>query len=151
MQIIKKYGLLILCVIALIALFLPMATISIESDYVDYVDTVSVSGFKVAFKGYISLLLIVAPVLLIASDYVPKFKARKKLIMLIAPIVCIVVTFIAYLQSAGIAGMAENGYAERNASIGIGGILCILAYIGIGILGFLENKDEILALAKKNK
>ena len=45
MDIIKKYGIKILCVTALIALFLPMATVTIESDYTPTWST-SLSGWK---------------------------------------------------------------------------------------------------------
>ena len=69
MEIIKKYGVKILCLIALIALFLPMASVTVSSDYTDDYVT-NISGFTVAFQGYICMLLIAGPIAIVAADYI---------------------------------------------------------------------------------
>lgn len=144
---IKKYGVIALCAIALISLFFPMASVSIDSDY--YESTTSVSGFTVALQGYVAMLLIVGPIAIAAADYVAQIKPFKKLIMLAAPAVCIIVTFIAFLQAKGIAAGADSGWVDVSASMGFGGVLCLISHIGILVFGIIENKDTIMSYIKK--
>lgn len=148
MEFVKKNLLKILCVIALIALFFPMATVSIENDYYD-AEVEVVSGLTAAFQGYVALLLIVGPIALIAADYLENIKQYKPIMVLAVPVICIIVTFVAYLQASSIAAIADNAYVDVTSNLGFGGVLCIIAHIGIAIVGFLENKEEIMAMLKK--
>ena len=148
MEIVKKYLLKILCVVALIALFFPMATVSVENDYYD-AEVQVVSGLTAAFQGYIAMLLIVGPIAIIAVDYIENLKQYKHIMVLAIPAVCIIVTFIAYLQASKIAAIADNAYVDVTSNFGFGGILCLIAHVGIAIVGYLENKEAIKAMIKK--
>lgn len=144
MEMIKKYGIKVLCVIALIALFLPMAKVTLTSDYIDA--ETSLSGLTVALKGYICMLLIVGPVAIIAADYIAKVKRLKALVQAGVAVIGIALTFVGYLQASKIAAAGQAagmGYVDCEASLGIGGILCIAAYIGILAMTLLFQKEEL--------
>lgn len=143
MEIIKKYGIKVLCAIALIALFLPMATVEVGSYY-----STSLSGFTIAFQGYICMLLIVGPVAIIAADYINIVKQLKALVQCGVSVLGIILTFVGYLQASKIAAAGESagmGYVDCDASFGFGGILCIIAYIAIIVITVLFQKDELMA------
>ena len=144
MELIKKYGIKALCIIALIALFLPMATVNLESDYYD--NSTSLSGFTVAFQGYICMLLIVGPIAIFAADYIAIVKRLKALVQAGVSILGVILTFVGYLQASKIASAGQAagmGFVDCEASIGFGGILCIIAYIGILAITLLFQKDEL--------
>ena len=82
MEIVKKWGIAILCVVALIALFLPMATIETTTDYEFLDSSTSISGFTVAFQGYVCLVLIVGPVVILEADYIELAKKIKAVVTL---------------------------------------------------------------------
>ena len=149
MNFVKKYLLLILCVLAIVALFLPFATITAENDYASA--SASVSGFQVAFQRFIPLVLIVGPVALALTDFIDKLKPFKKILMLASPAACIIVAIVSYFLAAGVASSASSAYADVSASFGLGGILCSLVHLAIGVLGYLENKEEIKAFLNKKK
>ena len=149
MELIKKHLVKILCAAALIALFFPMATLRIESNYGNYAEEISVSGFTVAFQGYLAMLLILGPVALIAADFVEALEPHRHLLAVGAPALCILVTVIAYFQASGIAAASSNAYVETTSSLGFGGILCLLCHIAIGILGYLEHKEPLKKMLGK--
>ena len=143
MEIIKKYGIKILSALALIALFFPMATVEVGSFY-----STSLSGFTIAFQGYICLLLIVGPAVIIAADYISIIKKFNALVQCGVSVLGIILTFVGYLQASKIAAAGESagmGFVDCDASFGFGGILCILCYIGILVLTVLYQKDELKA------
>ena len=144
MEIVKKYGIKILCAIALFALFLPMATVTVGSDFYD--STTSLSGFTVAFQGYICMLLIVGPIALFAADYIPAVKRLKALVQAGVSVIGVILTFVGYLQASKIAAAGQAagmGFVDCEASLGFGGILCIISYIGILAITLLFQKDEL--------
>jgi len=144
MELIKKYGIKALCLIALIALFLPMATVNLESDIYD--NSTSLSGFTVAFQGYICMLLIVGPIAIIAADYIAIVKRLKALVQVGVSILGIILTFVGYAQASKIASAGQSagmGFVDCTAKIGFGGILCIIAYIGILGITLFFQKNEI--------
>ena len=146
MEMIKKYGVMILCALAFIALFLPMASVTVSSDYTDYENTQTISGFTVAFQGYICMLLIAGPIAIIGADYIAIVKRLKALVQAGVSVICIILTFIGYGQASKIASAAQSvgaGYADCEAAMGIGGILCIVAYVGILALTLLFQKKEL--------
>lgn len=146
MEQIKKYGIKILCVIALIALFLPMASVTVSSDFTDDYAT-NISGFTVAFQGYICMLLIVGPAAIVAADYIAIVKRLRALVQAGVSVLGIVLTFVGYLQASKIAAAGQAagmGYADCEAAIGFGGILCIVAYVGILAITVLFQKDELV-------
>ena len=147
MELIKKYGIKICCALALIALFLPMATVTISNDYTGDISQ-SLSGFTVAFQGYVCMLLIVGPAAIIAAEYIEVVKKLKALVQCGVSLIGIILTFVGYLQASNIAGAAESvsmGYAEVNASMGFGGILCIISYVAILAITLLFDRNELKA------
>lgn len=141
MEYVKKYGIKVLCAVALIALFLPMASVSVGS-----YSEISLSGLTVAFQGYICLLLIVGPVVVIAADYIAAAKRLKALVQAGVAVLGIVLTFVGYLQASKIAAAsqaASGGYVDCEASLAFGGILCLVAYAGILVITVLFQKDEL--------
>ena len=152
MELIKKYKnyiIIALCALALISLFLPMATITAENEYAD--SSQSVTGFTIAFSRYYPILLILGPIALAISEYLPQLKPYKKRLTLAVPVVCIIITVISLLTASSVASAFDSEYADVSSSIGIGAILGIIAHLGIGILGFLDHKEEIMELTKKSK
>lgn len=144
MELIKKYGIKLFCALALIALFLPMATVSIPD--MDYSE--SLSGFTVAFQGYVCMLLIVGPAAIIAAEYIELVKKLKALVQCGVSLLGIILTFVGYLQASNIAGAAESagmGVVDVEASMGFGGILCIISYVAILAITVLFQKDELKA------
>lgn len=149
MEIVKKWGIAILCVVALIALFLPMATIETTTDYEFLDSSTSISGFTVAFQGYVCMVLIVGPVVILAADYIALAKKLKAVLQAGVSVLGILLTFVGYLQASKIAAAGDAvgmGYADVEASLGIGGVLCLICYAGILVLTLLFQKDEL----KKN-
>ena len=146
MEIIKKHGVKILCLIALIALFFPMASITVSSAYTDDYVT-NISGFTVAFQGYICMLLIVGPIAIVAADYISIVKRLKAVFQTGVSVLGIILTFVGYLQANKIAAAGDAvgmGYADSEAAIGFGGILCLIAYIGVLAITVLFQKEELV-------
>ncbi len=153
MEIAKKYLDKILCLVALIALFFPMAKITTEA--VGHESATTISGFSVALGGYIGILLILGPIALIVADFVAQLKTLKPILSVAVPIVCLIVTLVAFLQAAGIAAAANSAGSwagvETSSSLGFGAILTILSHLALGVIGYLANKDTLRALLKKEK
>ena len=150
MEIIKKYGVKILAAIALIALFLPMASFEIGVSMFGYSasNSVSVTGMDVAFGKYLCLLLIVGPVAIFAADYVAAMKKFKVLLQAGVSVLGVIFYIVGYLQAGSVASEAQGmtmGLANVDTSIGFGTILGILAYGGIIALTVLYEKDELKA------
>lgn len=145
MEIIKKYGIKALCLLAFVALFLPMAKVTVEGSY-GYSQSISVNGFQIAFRGYICILLILGPAAIIAADYVAVMKKFQALIQVGVAALGIILSFVGYAQSSKIAAAGQAagmGYADVQASLGFGAILCIIAYIGILGMTIFFQKDAI--------
>lgn len=150
MELIKKYAVKVLCVVALIALFFPMVTVSVED-----ADSTSLSGIAIAFQGYLSMVLIFGPLAILAVGFVEKFKGMQTLVQAGIGALCIVFTFVGYLQGSSIAMAADaagGGYVDVSASFGFGGVLCLICHIGILACTLLfqlpELKEELKALKK---
>lgn len=167
MDFIKKNLKTILCVIALISLFLPIATFTIES--YGYSEAISLNGIDISTERFIGFLLILCPVLLILSNYISKIKPYENIISIIAPILCIVVLIYIYAQSSAVfektcvASMDAVGdifeytddyfdddyfdddyldFADNtsmDSSIGIGTILAMLSYVILEIIALKDN------------
>lgn len=149
MEYIKKYGVQVLSVIALIALFFPMASVTVEGGYME--QTTSVSGLTCALQGYIAMILFLGPLALLFIDFLPKYKPHKNILTLLVPVICIIIVFIAYSQASGFASVADNEYVECYSSLGFGGYLCLIAHIGTLVFGLYNNKELITNLIKGQK
>ena len=150
MEIVKKHGVKILAAIALIALFLPMASIEVGVSMFGYSasQSVTVSGMDVAVEKYLGLLLIVAPIAIVAADYVASMKKFRVLLQAAASALGILFYFVSYLQAGDAASQANSmlsGYGSVDTSIGFGTILGLLAYAGIIALIVVYEKDELMA------
>lgn len=149
MEMIKKYGITAVCILAIVALFLPMASVEVSTDYGfgEYnAEPVNLSGFEVALQGYVCMLLIVGPVLILAANYIELVKKFKAIIQTGVSALGIILTFVGYLQASSIASDAQMfgmGYVDCEASIGFGGILCIVAYLSMLALTVLFQKEEL--------
>lgn len=142
MDTIKKYGIKILALVAFIALFFPMASIEVNGYH-----TTSLSGFTVAFQGYICMLLIAGPIAILASDFIAFTKRIIPLVQVAISAFGIILTFVGYLQASNIAAAGDAvgmGFVDCEASFGFGGILCLLSYAGILVLTVLFQKKELM-------
>ena len=148
-ELINKYGLIVLSIIAIIALFFPMASVTIDTGWYD--STMSVSGFDVAFQKYYPILLIVGPAGIIAAHFLNQLQAYKKKLMFLSPIVGVIVTVATYFTAVNVASAGDSEYADVTASMGTGGVLCLIAHIATGLLVYLQNKEEINALVGQLK
>lgn len=166
MDFIKKNLKTILCVIALISLFLPIATFTIES--YGYSEKINLNGIDISTERFIGYLLILCPVLLILSNYISKIKQYENIISIIAPILCIVVLIYIYAQSSAVfektyvASMDAVGdifeytydyfdddyldFAENtsmDSSMGVGTILGALSYVILEIIALKNNPNLV--------
>ena len=151
-QIIKKNLLTILCAIAIIALFLPLLSWTVENDYADM--SQSITGFQVANQKFLGYLLLLGPAILIAMNYVEKLQKHKPILGIAVPIILILVLIIVFFQAKAIAtagnaavGAVESGFGgflgedfdsgvDIKVSIGIGMIISAISYIAMAVLGF---------------
>ncbi len=145
MEIIKKHGIKTLCLVALIALFLPMSTVTVDYAYDSW--STSLSGFTIAFQGYVCMLLIVGPVAIVGANYFVIVKRLKALVQVGVSVLCIILTFVGYLQASNIAAAGQavgGGFVDCSATLGFGGILCLLSYVGICVITVLFQKAELM-------
>ena len=132
----------ILCVIALIAMFMPFAEYTASTSFSE--SSVSFSGITVAFTGYVSLLLIVLPVLSLITTFLPQYSGKKEKVSLLLPIICIVCWFIAFLQIDSITVKVSGGGIETDTTLATGAYIMLICYIALGVL------ELIPILKKKN-
>lgn len=159
-ELIQKHLLTGICVIAIIALLLPVVTVSTESEYVS--NSKSISVFAVLFKS-VGFLLLVGPALLISMNYVKQLDKYKGILAIIVPIVCIITLVITFFQakagaSAGtdaanavMGGAGVDMGLKASATPGIGGILALLSYIAMEIVGIKTYKTISLKSISINK
>lgn len=148
MEKIKKYLVIVLCAVALVALLMPYASVVVEVDAFGYSDesATSVSGLTVAFQGYVALILIIGPAALIAANLgiVPVLKRMEEALLIVVPIISFIIALIAYAQASGIAvssGGGEDYGVYTYAKLGIGAILIIICNIGLLVYGLITNKS----------
>ena len=93
------------------------------------------------------MLLIVGPIAIFAADYIAIVKRLKALVQAGVSILGVILTFVGYLQASKIASAGQAagmGFVDCEATIGFGGILCIIAYVGILAITLLFQKDELV-------
>lgn len=142
-DIIKTHVLTILCVISIVAMFLPFAIISVDMEVMGVSSgaSSSVTGFTAAKEGIWGFALIIGPVLLIAMNYVNQLGKYKGLLAIAVPVICIAVGIIVMIQAKSI-GAKAMGYSsggmvnvDIKTSLGIGCIIAMLSYIGTAVAG----------------
>lgn len=143
MDFIKQNIIKILAAIAFIALFFPMSVVEVGSLY-SY--TTSLSGFTIAFQGYICMLLIFGPIAIVLADYIAIVKRLRAFVQAVVAVLGIILTFVGYLQASNIAAAGESvgmGFVDCEATFGFGGILCLISYAAILVLTLLKQKNEL--------
>lgn len=142
-DILKKHLLTILCVISIVAMFLPFMTATAKMSVLGSSSEASQSmtGFSIAQEGFLGYLLLVGPVLLIAMNYIKQLEKYKSLLAIAVPVLCFIVCIIVIVQAKSYAVKAM-GYSgggsfgmELKYSLGVGSILALLSYIGTAVVG----------------
>jgi len=138
---IKQHIITILCVLSILALFLPFAKVTAEMSMMGASSQSSntVTGFTAAQEGILGYLLLVGPALLIAMNYVKALEKHKSLLAIAVPAVCLVVLIIVFMQAKGSAVKAAGGGGmvemETKVSLGIGIIIAGLSYLATIVAG----------------
>lgn len=153
MEQVKKHITLILCVLSIIMLALPLA--SIVNHYEMYGQTssskASFSGFDAFGHTFVSYFLVIGPGLLLASEFLSQLKPYRKHLSLLSPIVSLVALVVVVMQAESFSVTASSSMASAKVSlkVGIGAILygilqAVMACIGAGkYYGFSFNKESI--------
>lgn len=141
MDFIKKHLLSILCIIAIISLFLPFATVTVE--FFGYEESNSASGFDAANEGILGYLLFLAPILLIAMNYIKQLEKHRGILSLTVPATCLLVLIIVFFQARSVATDGAD-LVDISVSVGFGTILAAVCYIGMGIVGAKTHGSAIL-------
>lgn len=140
-ELLKQHTLTILCIAALVALFLPFFSVTEEMEILGQSSSSSAttSGFNAIKEAFLGWGLILGPVLLVATNYVKQLEKYKGLLAIIVPIICIVIELITYFlaKSARLEVIGGNGMvsAETEVSFGIGFFLLIIVYLGMVVVG----------------
>lgn len=135
MDFVKKHLTTIISIVAIVALFLPFATVS------PVVFGAKGVGYKLNGFG-VSFLLIIPPVLLIIKNFIPQIKKYSQILSIGLPILAIAIFFISMLTAKvpGM-GMVDTGNAvKHHVAWEIGAFIALISYLASLILGLLENK-----------
>lgn len=153
----KKNLMTILCALALVAMFLPFASVTTESKFTGS-ETVSVGGFASCSDSFWGILLIVGAVLLVVMNYIKPLENYKGILSMVIPVVCLIALIMFYLAICEVAEAGNKAAGEMNklagsvgvdagmkitTSIGAGVIIAALAYVGMIVFGIITQKDII--------
>ena len=169
-DILKKHLLTILCIVSIVAMFLPFMSAAVKMEVLGSSSEASQSmtGFSAAQEGFLGYLLLIGPVLLIAMNYIKQLEKYKGLLAIAVPAVCFIVCIIVIVQTKSytVKAMGYGGDGsfdvEIKYSLGFGGILALLSYIGEAIVGAVTyhnfnlknisfDKDSIQRLKQEGK
>jgi len=141
-ELVKAHSLSILCAIALVAMFLPFASVSFSMEIAGTSagDSQTMSGFAAMQEQVTGFALVIGPVLLVAMNYVKQLEKYKGLLAIVIPVVCIAVCIGMLMQVKEIAvntmGGGAGGFGmELKTNIGIGSIIALLSYVGMIVYG----------------
>ncbi len=144
MEILKKYEKyiqIVLCGLALIALFFfPF----VNCDYGYSVEN-TFTGFTMAMNTYIGYLLILLPVVLILSHFVPKYEKKRPLLSVAVPVLCIVSWLLTVLFAKTFNSQLSD------STLTTGAYLTLVCYIVLAVYGVLMYKNVIIELLTGNK
>ena len=140
----KKYGMYIqigVCVISLISLFIfPFVNLdygySVENNF---------NGFTMAMNTYIGYLLILLPIVLIASYFVPKYAVKQPLLSVAIPVVCI----FAWILTVIFAKTFNSQLSD--STLASGAYITLICYIILAVYGFIVHKDAVTEIIKSIK
>lgn len=141
-DVLRKNLLVLLCAIALIALLLPMysVTASVDSAFFSGSESQNVSGFQAIEGSFFAVLLVVGPLLLIAMNFIKKLERHQGLLAIVIPLICIVSLIIVLIAAGSADNSGGNEYFSASTSVGIGfgAILDFLAYAGMIVVGAVK-------------
>ena len=146
----KTHLLTVLCVVSLIAMFLPFANISTSMSVAGSGGSASqsVTGFSAAKDGILGFVLLIGPAVLIAMNYVKQLEKYKSILAVAVPVICVVVGIIVLFQakSSGVKASGGGGLVDIEVKMtpAIGSIIALLSYIGTGIVGAMTYHDLTL-------
>lgn len=148
-DILKKHLLTILCIVSIVAMFLPFMSAAVKMEVLGSSSEASQSmtGFSAAQEGFLGYLLLVGPVVLIAMNYIKQLEKYKGLLAIVVPAVCFIVCIIVMIQAKGytVKAMGYGGDGsfgvEVKFSPGFGSILALLSYIGEAVVGAVTYHD----------
>ena len=131
MKQIKKYIQPVVCVLSLVFLFM-----------FEFIDGDFGYGVGLAFKGitmanctYFGYLLIILPILLILSSFMPKYEAKKGKWSVVIPAICIISWIVTVLFAKFIMSASES-------SLSSGAWLTLICYVALLVYGLIFHKDE---------
>lgn len=144
---IQKHLPAILCAIAIVTMFLPFATFTYSSEWIDDVSQ-SINGFSAMQNSVWGYILLLGPAVLIAVNYVKQLSAYQRICAYIIPAVCLLtlILMVILLMSGAlsIAGISDMLEIDTRISVGFGAVLAALCYIGLeiyGVLGYQKAPD----------
>lgn len=140
-SLLKRHILTILCVIALLVLFLPFFSVTSEMEIMGQssVSKATITGFNAVTKTFLGWALIIGPILLVVMNYVKQLEKRKGLLAIAVPIVCLVFEIITFFQAKSVSVSATGGDGMASMDVktvlGIGFFALILVYLGMIVAG----------------
>ena len=154
MEFVKKHIITILCILSILLLALPLASVttntqvSIDSEFMDVdippVETkASFSGFQALGKSVFAYLLIIGPVLLIAMNYIEQLRKYKGLLAIAVPAVCIAALIIVLLsvKSFSVSASTDVSSLEVKVTWGIGAFLLLASHGATALAGAVTYHD----------
>ena len=141
----QKCPISITCILSLVVLFLPFVEATMGSK------TQTMIGFIAAGKSVIGLLLVVGPVLLLASNFLNQLEKYNHILSLAVPVICIIVLLIVRIQAKQFCApefTTKLGVLLAEAQTGlkvhlkIGGILALLTYIATLVLAVGKKENQ---------
>lgn len=135
----------ITCILSLVVLFLPFVEATMGSK------TQSMIGFIAAGKSVIGLILIVGPVLLLASNFLNQLEKYNHILSIAVPVICIIVLLIVRIRAKQFCApefttklgvLLAEAQSGLEAHFKIGGILALLSYIATLMLAVREKGNQ---------
>lgn len=128
----KKHAPAILCIIAVLALALPLITITAEAYGVSAESTLT--GFDAIDNSSMTYFLIALPIVLGVSEYIEALKKYQPLLKKIIPILGIVMLILVISNCKSYAG--DYWGVDVDMEIGFGSVLAFVSYTVLAIIGF---------------
>lgn len=146
-ELIVKYGKYIQIGISALSLLSLFVFPFVKLDY-GYSVKGSFNGFTMAMNTYIGYLLVLLPIVLIASYFVPKYEAKRPLLSVVIPLICIG----AWILTVIFAKTFSSQLSE--SKLAIGAYITLISYVVLAVFGFVAHKavvDELLSNIKDKK
>lgn len=156
---IRKNIMTLCALLTIILAFLPFASFTAELSG-EQGNTVGVSGFETLFgiqeikigsnSSIFALLMFIAPILVIAINYIKPLKSFRKIIVVGAPAIGVIGEIITYFDISNLFKTFANAQgAELKTSLGIGFFLILVSYILTFVLGLVIYNGVEIPIKKK--